>query len=69
VDNAFDLAEDNEHAFVGADCGPRVNWQPFVQREPNGAWRCVNQNLRLVASDNGTEVNLLLLVQSIKELS
>jgi hypothetical protein len=49
--------------------GPRASWQLLVQREPNGIWGWVNKYSGLVASENVTEVNLLLLAEHVKERS
>jgi hypothetical protein len=69
VYNAFDTPKDNRHAFVGADCGSRASWQALVQRKPNGTWRCLNEYPRLIVRDDIMEVNLLSLVEHIKERS
>jgi hypothetical protein len=67
VHNACNSLEDDEDPVVGVNRGPRASWQLLVQREPNGTWRRANEYPRLVASDDVTKVNHLLLAEQIKE--
>jgi hypothetical protein len=69
VYNTFGPPEDDQHAFVGADCAARANCQLLVQRKPNETWRYVDEYSRLIANDNIPKVSLLLLAEDIKERS